>query len=213
MTDQAPTNETPTETKEETYSKTFVEKVLTEKKNAMSSIKALEEKVSMYESQLKEKEEAILKEQNNWKGVSEIKEKEALTWKQKFEEKVQSEHKLIKLGALKKEFEKVGVKNSDLVDQLAGLINFDQIKFDETTNVTVGADEEVKRLKAILPPQVFGVQQTAGAQHAAPQGIPSSVSVENYKNMMKDGSWNKMKRSEQLDYEKKLWGSLGVERK
>lgn len=212
MTDQTQ-EQTQTETTEEQqYSKPFVEKVLTEKKNAMETVKALKEKLSIYENQLKDQAEQRLKEQNDWKAVSELKAKEAQEWQQKFHERVEREHKLLKLGAVKKEFEKVGLKDSQVVEAIADIIKLDAIKYDESTNTVVGADEEVKRIKEKIP-HIFNNQSSAGVNHGAPQGSPAKISVESYKAMMKDGSWNKMSKQEQISYEKQLWSTFGVERK
>jgi hypothetical protein len=205
-------NKAPETQQPETYSKDFVDKVLTEKKNAMSTLAEYKQKVNTYEAQLKEAEEARLKEQNDWKTISENKAKEAQTWQEKFnglENKLQTQ---VKIGAVKREFEKLGVKDGKVVEGIVPLLKLDAIKYDEATQTVIGADEEVKRIRETLP-QLFAVTPSAGANHNAPQGTPSSISIDNYKAMMKDGTWNKMTKIEQQKYETELWSSLGVSRK
>lgn len=205
--------ETKQETQQpETYSKEFVDKVLTEKKNAMATLAEFKQKVNTYEAQLKEAEENRLKEQNDWKGYAENKAKEAQGWQEKFnglENKLQTQ---VKIGAVRREFEKLGVKDGKVVEGIVPLLKLDAIKYDETTQTVIGAEEEVKRIRETLP-QLFAVSPAAGANHNAPQGTPSSISIDNYKAMMRDGSWAKMSKQEQQKYETELWGSLGVTRK
>jgi hypothetical protein len=202
----------PEQTQPETYSKDFVDKVLTEKKNAMQTLTELKQKVNTYEAQLKEAEEARLKEKEDWKQISENRAKEAQSWQEKFQGLENKLHTQVKIGAVKREFEKLGVKDGKVVEGIVPLLKLDAIKYDEATQTVVGADEEVKRIRETLP-QLFAVNPLAGANHNAPQGTPSSISIDNYKAMMRDGSWAKMSKQEQQKYETELWGSLGVTRK
>lgn len=200
MTDQTPT--TPDETVA-AYSKEFVDKVLTEKKNAMQSLTELKQKVMTYEAQLKETEEARLKEKEDWKTYAELKVKEAQEANNKYialETKLQTQ---VKIGAVKKEFEKLGIKDSKLVEGLVPLLKLDMIKYDENTQTVVGAEDEVKRIKESLP-QIFMVQPSTKVNHDASNNGPQTYSVEKFKEMARKGAPIKEIR----EYEKGLLAQL-----
>jgi hypothetical protein len=195
MTDQTP-EPTPTT---DTYSKDFVDKVLNEKKNAMATLAELKQKVNTYEAQLKEAEESRLKEKEDWKGYAENKAKEAQSWQEKYqglETKLQTQ---VKIGAVRREFEKLGVKDSKVVEGIVPLLKLDAIKYDEGTQTVIGADEEVMRLKETLP-QLFTVSSVTGTNHNAPAGGPTSYSVEKLNEMVRSGAPIKEVR----EYQKQL---------
>jgi hypothetical protein len=199
MTDQT---QTETETVN-AYSKEFVDKVLTEKKNAMQSLTELKQKVMTYEAQLKETEEARLKEKEDWKSYAELKVKEAQEANTKFqalETKLQTQ---VKIGAIKKEFEKLGIKDNKLVEGIVPLLKLDMIKYDENTQTVIGAEDEVKRIKESLP-QIFMVQSAAKVNHDASNNAPQTYSVEKFKEMARKGAPIKEIR----EYEKGLLAQL-----
>ena len=195
MTDQT-SEPTPTT---DTYSKDFVDKVLNEKKNAMATLAELKQKVNTYEAQLKEAEEARLKEKEDWKGYAENKAKEAQGWQEKYQGLEQKLQTQVKIGAVRREFEKLGVKDGRVVESVVPLLKLDAIKYDENTQTVIGADEEVLRLKETLP-QLFAVQSSAGVNHNAPTGSPSAYTVEKLNEMARNGASIKEIR----EYQKQL---------
>jgi hypothetical protein len=165
------------------YDKEFVEKLLTEKKNAMKGLEEVKTKLAAYESQMKEIEEQRLKEKEDFKTIAQMKEKEAIEYKTKLvamETKIQQS---AKLGAIKKEFEKMGLRDPKSVDVLLGLVKTDQLQFDEANQVVIGAEDEARRIKESIP-QVFAANASK-MNHDAANATPGSLSVEGLQDLIK----------------------------
>lgn len=181
MTDQTPDTSTPAQ---ETYNKEFVDKLLNEKKNYAKAVEELKLKTQAYESKFKEIEEQTLKQKEDWKTLGEMSQKEALEWKQKYEATQTRHQNTLKLGALKREFEKMGLRDAKTVEGIQSLIKFDAIRYDESTETIVGAEEEAKRIKEILP-QVFIAMNNARTNHDATHSVPVTYSTEKLNEMVK----------------------------
>lgn len=143
------------------YPKEFVEKLLREKNNFKTKATELETKIKDLEA--KDGNPAPKPDpanDPNKGGDNELKEmlKQEQIKRQELETKLQNEEKAkkeaMKLGALKREFEKNGgdIKAFDLVKKVAEV---EKIFIDEDSQVVYGAETEVKRLKE-LAPQFFG---------------------------------------------------------
>ena len=181
MTDQ--TNETPATTTE-TYNKEFVDKLLNEKKNYAKAVEELKLKTQAYESKFKEIEEQTLKQKEDWKTLGEISQKEAIEWKQKYESAQSKHQNTLKLGALKKEFEKMGLRDGRAIEALAPVIKFDAIRYDENTETVTGAEDEAKRIKEILP-QIFVAVNNARTNHDGTHSVPVTYSAEKLNEMVR----------------------------
>lgn len=166
----------------ESYDKDFVEKVLTEKKNAMKALEEVKTKLSAYEQQLKQTEEQRLKEKEDWKSMAEIRAKEAIEWQTKYshlESKVQTS---AKLSAIKREFEKMGLKDSKTQEMLLGIVKTDALKYDEENQVVLGVEEEARRIKESIP-MVFAANATK-MNHDSAGSAPTGYTVEGFKELV-----------------------------
>jgi len=190
-----------TQVKEDFVPKSHFEKVLTEKKNAMQALNDERAKVANLTAE-------SLKAKDDWKTIAEIAQKESLEIKTQYEGlKIQRTNE-VKLTAVKREFEKMGLSDSKTFDTIQGLINIDGLKYDEDHKLVLGVEEEAKRIRDAIP-QLFG-QSKPGAMHSAPKGAPADVSVDEYQRMIADGSWRKMSKVEQHAYTAKIYEKMGV---
>jgi endo-1,4-beta-mannosidase len=165
------------------YDKEFVEKLLTEKKNAMKGLDEIKSKLSAYEAQIKEVEEQRLKEKEDFKTIAQIKEKESIEWKAKYgalEAKLQTS---AKLGAIKKEFEKMGLRDAKAVDMLLNLVRSEHLKYDEENQIVIGAEDEARRIKESIP-MVFAANASK-MNHDAANATPGALSVEGLQDLIK----------------------------
>ncbi len=201
MTDQI--QSTPTETPTETYNKEFVDKLKTEKTNYAKALEEHKLKIAAYETKFKEQEIEKLKAQEDWKALAENAQKEALSFKQMLEQETVKRVSTLKLGAIKREFEKMGLKDSKAIEGIAPLIKLDAVRYDEATETIIGAEEEAKRIKEILP-QVFIAMNNTRTNHDSTQSVPVTYSAEKLNEMVK----NKAPIAEVREYQKGLMGQL-----
>lgn len=183
------------------YKKEFVDKILTEKKNYAKMVTELTTKV-------KEFEEAVHKAKDDQKAIAEMKTKEAEEWKSKFLDTQNKIQTAAKISAVKKEFEKMGLKDSKAIESIVSLVKVDAIKFDEDNQVVLGAEDEAKRIKESLP-MVFS-PAAPKMNHDAGGGAPVEVSVEAYQKLVLSPEWRKMSRQQQDEYTAKVSQSLGM---
>lgn len=171
------------------------EKLMKEKKNAMSALEESKTKIAAYEASLKEKEEALLSVKEDHKTRAENWQKEAIEWKNKFTQVEEKQARDAKLSTVKKEFEKMGA-DSKSMEVLLRLVDLESLKFDAENKIVLGADGEALRVKEQLP-QVFGTQ-TPGAGHDAPNGTIANLNVDAFKGL----SLADKKKNEAAMYEK-----------
>jgi DNA segregation ATPase FtsK/SpoIIIE-like protein len=185
-------NEEPKKDKGDKVSREAYEKVLTEKKNLAEKARRLEEEKAEIEKQK-------LKEKEDYKAMYEMTEKSKLELEARLKEVAEKEVKEYKFGALKKEWEKMGLKDSKQAEALFKLSNVEALKFDEEHKVVLGVEEEARRIKETFSP-LFGASST-GVAHDAPKGAPSSLTLE---------QWRQMSPSDKKANEAALYQSLGI---
>lgn len=191
------------QTQTENYNKEFVDKLLNEKKNYAKAVEELKLKVNAYESKFKEIEQESLKAKEDWKTLAENSQKEALQYKQMLEQETSKRVSTLKMGALKREFEKMGLRDTKIIETLAPLVKLDTVRYDESTETVVGAEEEARRLKETLP-QLFIAANNIKANHDSTQTVPVTYTVEKLQEMQK----NKASVQEIREYQKGLMAQL-----
>lgn len=206
MTTETPQSTPPAPAPEENkyVPKDAHEKLMAEKKNWADKAKTLEQELETFKLN-------ILKEKDDQKGINEILLKENQTLKSKLTEREEAETKAIKYTKIKQEWQKLGLKDSEPADAMLELVKIDAVKYDPELRVVLGAEEEAKRIFEKFQPmfKTFGNKPN----HDAPQGTPSEVSIESYRQMLADGSFNKMTPAQQKEYQSKLYASRGIELK
>lgn len=170
------------------------EKVLIEKRNAMAKARELEEKLERLETER-------LKEKEDYKAMYEMSQKKLKEYETVLATEKENKTRAIKLTAVKKEFEKMGLKDSQAAETLFPLIDINTLKYDEEHSVVLGAEDEARRIKERLP-QVFGAgTSTARAAHDAPTGTTGAITLD---------AWKKMSPQDRKKYEPELYKSMGV---
>lgn len=158
----------------------FVQKLLTEKKNWAAKAEALERQLKEKEAILEQATNEKLKESGNIKELLEKLEKENIELKTKQAEIIAEEKRRKKLGAVKKELEKLGADSTSM-DFLLNNVKLEALKHDEDHNVVLGVEDEALRIKAQVP-QVFG-KKSSGVSHDAPTTDVSSLDIDAWKKM------------------------------
>lgn len=184
------------------------QKLLREKQNwAEKARKEAEEKATLA-AKLQEIETARLKEKDDQKGLAEMYQKKYIELETKLKEQEAEQQRAIKLTQVKREWEKLGLKDTGAADKLLKLVDLDKIKYDPDLKITLGQEEEAKRIFEDFKPLFSG--DAPRADHSAPKGAPASVSIDGYKQMLKDGTFRKMSKDEQNAYVAKLYESQGM---
>jgi hypothetical protein len=196
-----PAPETPPAPKGESVSREAYEKTLAEKRNFAEKAKTLE-------AELEKIKTAQLKEKEDFKSMYEMAAKKAQDLETQIQAVEAEKTRSIKLTQVKREWEKLGLKDSKTADGLLKLIDLEKVKYDSDLKIVLGHEEEAKRVFEDFKPLFAG--ETPRADHSAPKGTPVSISVEGYKQALKDGSFNKMSKEEQKSYLAKVYESQGV---
>jgi hypothetical protein len=176
------------EQKQETYNKDHVEKILKEKKNAMEALAAKQKEVEELLSKSKTLEESLMMKEQNITGVLEMRTKELeeerkrnLELNNMIQQKEQKEINGHKFGAIRQELAKLGA-DSKAIEELINLTKLDSLKYDQDHNVVLGADEEAKRLKEVIPSAFIKVQPKA--DHSV-GGEFKALNIDSYKKIEK----------------------------
>jgi hypothetical protein len=207
MTTQAP-EPTPAPAPEAPENDSAFQKLLKEKQNwAEKARKESEEKAAL-SAKLQEIETSRLKEKDDQKGLAEMYQKKYVELETKLKEQEAEQQRAIKLTQVKREWEKLGLKDAGQADKLLRLVDLEKIKYDPDLKITLGQEEEAKRIFEDFKPLFSG--DAPRADHSAPKGAPASVSLDGYKQMLKDGSFKKMSREEQNSYVAKLYEAQGM---
>lgn len=181
------------------YDESFIAKLKGEKDNFRTSNAKLLAKVEELENSIKSKEEAALKEKEDWKTLFEqkAKEVETLTGTIQLTEKEKLEG--VKKTELKKELTKLGI-NPVFVDQATKLADLDSVKIDKETGVVYGADVVAKTLSEEWKP-LFG-ETTPGVTQNAPEAptLTGKLSLD---------EWQKLPYDERKKREGELQSSMG----
>ena len=200
-----PTDASPAEApKEELIPRAHADKILQEKKNWAEKAKAAEAQLEALRMQQ-------LKEKDDQKALAETYLKKSQELEQQLQSIKQKEVQNYKFTHFKKELEKMGLRDPKQAEAFFKLSNQEAMKYDEDHGIVLGHEEEAKKIRDLIP-QAFG-QSMAGVNHAAPQGAPSTINMETYNAMIKDGSFHKLSKLEQREITSKLWSSFGVTRK
>jgi hypothetical protein len=186
------TSGAPDEKKSETYDKTFVEKLLTEKKNYQS-------KVSELENQLKAKAETELKEKEQWKTLFETKSKEVEDLTTRLSQIEQHKVQIAKESELKKELQKLGIK-SNYLEKAVKIADLNSIKADGETGTIYGADVVAKSIAQDWS-DLFG-GSSAGVDHSATKTPPTG-------NLTFD-EWSKLPYDERKKREGEMLKTMGA---
>lgn len=167
--------------------KAHIEKILKEKKNFAEALEKERAEKLQIQEQLKAKELNEAKLKGDIEGIVKIKDNELNEWKAKAEslmqkqnEFEQSKTKEYKLASLKKELVKMGAAD-DTMEGLLRLSNLDLIKWEDEHKVALGAEDEAKRIKSMMP-VAFGVQ-TPRTDHSAPGSPAANIDIEAYKKL------------------------------
>ena len=165
---------------------TAFQKLLKEKRNAMTRIQELE-------SVLKQKEENALLEKEEYKTLAERREKELIEEREKSQQLVDRITSAKKKTALKRELTKLGLEDKYFSESIyGGYLN--SIQIDGETEVVTGADEAAKSIFEKFPPLFSG--SSVKANHAAPsEGGLQTLTYETWKNLPRE---EKAKRSSEL---------------
>jgi hypothetical protein len=197
--DQIVQNEQPT--KSENVSREAYEKALAEKRNFAEKAKAVEAELEKIKTeQLKEKED--------FKAMYEMAAKKVQDYEAQIQFAENEKTKAIKLTQVKREWEKLGLKDSKASETLLKLVDVEKIKFDKDLNLVLGHEEEAKRVFEDFKP-LFGASSSR-PDHSAPSSGPVSYTIEAYRQALRDGSFAKMSKDDQKDYISKIFQSGGV---
>ncbi len=185
---QAPIIE-PVAGQEQEQGNPFVQKLLTEKRNAMEAKRVLEEENrKLKEDRMREKEDL--------KGLLELRDKEVADYKARDIEREKMIQDSLKVSAIKKEFSKMGMTERHM-DKGIRLVDISKLSYDPDTRVVVGAELQAKYLYEDMP-ELFGKVQT-GVNQAAPVGGPSDLTK---------AVWLKLPPKEQKERYLELRGNL-----
>lgn len=198
----APEAPAPETTKGEFVPRETYEKAINENKNWREKAKANEAKLQAMEMAQMEKD-------NNLKGINEALVKKIQEYETKIKEREEQETRAFKLTKVKQELAKLGLKEADA---LLDMVKVDAVKYEPELRVVLGAEEEAKRIFENLAP-ILKLTNTSKPNHDAPQGVPADVSIESYKRMLADGSFNKMTPVQQREYYQKLYQAHGSQLK
>jgi len=145
MTTQAP-EPTPAPVPEAPENDSAFQKLLKEKQNwAEKARKESEEKAAL-SAKLQEIETARLKEKDDQKGLAEMYQKKYVELETKLKEQEAEQQRAIKLTQVKREWEKLGLKDANAAEKLLKLVDLDKIKYDPDLKITLGQEEEAKRI-------------------------------------------------------------------
>jgi hypothetical protein len=176
------------------YDDSFVNKVLTEKKNAMDRVRNLE-------NELKEIREAELRKTENYKVLAEQKDQELNDLKNKYAQKEQFITENIKKTAIRDELTKLGCK-AEFLDKATKLVNINNVEFDSETQTVTGHIEAAKKLSEELRP-LFG-NAGVGTNQSAPEGGQGQLTLE---------AWKKLPYDERKKRQGELEENLGIQRR
>jgi len=156
-------------------------------------------KAQSFEEETKKKDEAALREKEEWKKLAELKEREAEEERQKNKNFSLSYVRKLRIDAVKDECLKLGIRTEALPD--LALLTFDSLIVRQDANeeyVVVGAKDEAERMK-MLRPHWFGSKGAPRVNGSAPEVTPkeaTKVSVADYMKAeaeaQKTGDWSKV---------------------
>jgi hypothetical protein len=169
----------------------LLDKVLNEKKNAMTKLRQLEE-------ENKKLKDAEYERTQNYKKKAEETEKELLTLKEEIKKRDDMIKKTAKENSVKKELTRLGIDQKYL-DGATRLINFQNIQMDEETGVVTGADSEAKYIFEQFTP--LFKKSGPGVNQDAPSTDGKTLTVEDYK---------KMSPEEKQKHKKAFYASQGI---
>jgi hypothetical protein len=162
----------PTTQTTDSYSKDFVSKLMTEKKNWAEKAKTLE-------MELKQKNEQKMLEEKRFEELAAQREKELKEWQEKhltLQSKIKETHKT---SELKKELLKLGIDTKYLDDTIK-LADISKITYDDETGIITGAEHIAKSLQEKFSP-LFGVK--TNANHQAPSATHTPLSLDDFKKL------------------------------
>jgi hypothetical protein len=187
--------------KDQPYSKSFVDKLLSEKKNVSTSNQALQKQIEDLQKQVKDRNESDLREQNKWKELHDLKEQERDQWRAKYDDQNKTIVAGLKNRELRGELAKLGIKQS-YVEKAVKLADLESIKVDPETNIVIGADSQAKLISEEWS-DLFGGGD-AGANHDAPAAVSTPITLED---------WKKLSPEEKKKRKADLFKSMGHELK
>lgn len=189
---------------EKVYDSSFVEKLKGEKDNFRNANQSLRDELEQMKAEQKAREEAALKEKEDWKTLYEKTklEKETLEGKLGSAEMLRQNAK--KESELKSELAKLGVK-PQYVERASKLANLDSVKIDKETGVIYGAEVVAKALSEDWP-DLFGPGQSEKVEQQAPGSVAptGALSLE---------EWQKLPYEERKKREGEMMVSQGVKLK
>ena len=115
--------------------------------------------VRSFEEDTKRKDEAALREKEEWKKLAELKEREAKESDEKSKRLAQAVVKRLKVDSVKDECLKIGLRKEAISD--LGLLSFEVLQVQQNTDgeyQVLGAKDEAERIK-MLRPHWFGANK------------------------------------------------------
>jgi hypothetical protein len=182
----------------DSYSKSFVDKLLSEKKNVSSTNQALQAEIESLRKQIKDRNESELKEQSKWKELYELEKEESGSWKSRFEDQHKTIEKGLKTRELRKELVKLGI-DTTVIEKVDKLADFESIKVDPETKICIGADTQAKLIYDEWP-KLFG-NTAVGTNHDAPETAKRPITLE---------EWKKLPPEDKKKRKPDLFDSLGI---
>ena len=169
-------NEAPTSKDSVSYES--FKKVLDEKKSVQDRMKSLEDELNKFRSEEKKREEAKLREKEDWKKLLEQREQELTDYKQKFEGLNTQITEGRKLSAVLSQI------TGEVPDHYLGLISTDDVAVDPETGMpdTASALRVAKEFEKRYP-EVIKRRAANGLPANAPQGGNSKLTIDEWKKL------------------------------
>lgn len=181
----------------------LLDKVLKEKKNAMTRNMQLQEELQSMKVRMQEIEEEKLQKERNFEQLAEQRKSEIESWRQKYENQQKFMVDTAKVGSIKSELSKLGI-NQDRVDLALKMVDINKLQYDNEAKIILGADDLARELASKVP-EWFGSYKR-GVNQDAPKDSFGSITLEKWRGLPEGDKY----KPEVL---KELYKSQGIDRK